>query len=126
MVKHRGEVLEKYIRKGNFTLTKLAKSLGCSTRTLYRDFEDEDLPYEKLLEYSKALNYDFATEFPELQALQMSLHEPYVAYGTKPEPGVNEAEFYKKKYEEILVKYNNVLEQYNLLLQNRLSEWDLK
>jgi len=118
-VKHRGEILENYIRKGNFNLTKLAEALPWTVKTIYRHFQEEDLALDKLIEYSKALKYDFKEEFPELEGLRWIASEPYPPY--KNNQGVSEAEYYRKKYEEVLEKYNSMLERYNLLLQNRIT-----
>ncbi|MDB4919469.1 hypothetical protein [Mucilaginibacter sp.] len=98
----------------------MSESLPWTVKTIYRDFKDENLPYEKLLEYSRALKYDFKAEFPELEALRSNIREPYPSY--KPEESVeDDGEYYRRKYEEVLEKYNNMLEKYNELLQSRLS-----
>lgn len=119
MAIRRGKILENYIRKGNVNLTKLAESLPWTVKTIYRHFEEDNLPYDKMLEYSTALKYDFQEELPELAAMRLRMNEPMASYKNQVGNKISEAEFYRKKYEEVLEKYNNMLERYNLLLQNR-------
>lgn len=67
---HRGEIVEKYIR-ANYTLTKLASLLPFTVRTMYRHFDDPDLPLEQVLEYAKATNHDFSDEIPEMVSYEI-------------------------------------------------------
>ncbi len=106
------------MRKAGVNLTKLATLLPWTSKTIYRHIQDPDLPYDKLLEYSKALHYDFKEEFPEMESLRKQLAEPYNSYKTGDKE--TEAEYYRNKYEQLLEKYNDMLERYNALLMNNM------
>jgi len=119
---HRGEIIEQYIRKHRLNLSKLAESMPWTVKTMYRHFKEPYLHYDRVLEYARVLGYDFHKEMPELKAFNWLLREPEEIYQVSPSKGENEAEFYRKKYEETLEKYNDMLERYNLLLQGKVTQ----
>lgn len=117
---NRGKILEDYVRSEQVNLTKLAGKLPWTVKTIYRHFQEPDLPFDKFAEYAKALKYDFAEEMPGLQIFLNSVAEPYAHYKTKEKSGMSEAEYYKQKYQDVLEKYNDMLERYNQLLSKRI------
>ncbi|WP_432328852.1 hypothetical protein ACRQ5D_10660 [Mucilaginibacter sp. P25] len=118
---NRGAVLEKYIRKERVNVTLLSQKLPWTVKTIYRHFQEEQLPLEKMAEYAKALKYDFHSEVPELAALKNVVHDPYVPYKTQSETNNDELD-YRRKYEDVLEKYTDILVKYNALLEQRLAD----
>jgi|SRR5215217_1660567 len=66
MEKHRGEIVERIVRKNNTSITQLARQLAVSRNKIYEWFEARDLSAEIILKVGRALDYDFSNEFPEL------------------------------------------------------------
>jgi len=118
---NRGAVLEKYIRKERVNVTLLSQKLPWTVKTIYRHFQEEQLPLEKMAEYARALKYDFHVEIPELAALTSIVKDPQAPYKTQSEVNGDE-ESYRKKYEDILEKYTSILVKYNALLEQRLAD----
>ncbi len=120
-VVHRGQILESYIRKRGFALTKLGELMPWTVKTIYRHFEDPDLPFDRIIQYSRVLKYDFRAEFPGLKEYEWMLTEPEQEYEVKPGTGDDAGQFYRKKYEDLLEKYNDMLVRYNLLLEKHAT-----
>ena len=109
---HRGEIVEKAIRRSGFSLTKLAEKVGISRNTLYNKFKDADLSYAFIMEVGKVIHYDFTLTFPEM----------------KTEIGPTSANPISQHREDLLAtlwrlegKYNQLLEKYNKLLEIVIS-----
>jgi hypothetical protein len=96
---HRGEIVEKVVRKSGYALTKLAGKLEISRNTLYNKFQDANLSYRFIGEVGRVLHYDFSLDFPEM------LKEEY-ATGKKNNDLIS-----------IEIKYSNLLEKHIKLLE---------
>ena len=94
---HRGEILEKTLRKSGYSFTKLAGKLGISRNTLYKRFENANLSYHFIMEVGKIIYYDFTLEFPEMKEGADGL--------------ASQSPIFK-----IQAKYTRLLENYNELL----------
>ncbi len=64
---HRGQIVEKVIRRSGYSITRLAKKLGISRNTLYNRFENADLGYRFIMEVGNAIHYDFTVDFPTMK-----------------------------------------------------------
>ena len=96
---HRGEIVEKVVRKSGYALTKLADKLEISRNTLYNKFQDANLSYRFIQKVGRVLHYDFSTHFPEM---------PKEEYAT----GVKNNDLIS-----IEIKYSNLLEKHIKLLK---------
>ena len=67
---HRGELVEKVLRKRGHSLTEVAKKLGISRNTLYNRFKDPHLSYQFIREVGKSIFYDFTIDFAEIGLLR--------------------------------------------------------
>lgn len=114
---HRGEILARTLRQQGVNLTKLAEKLPWTVKTIYRHFDDPELQYEKIVEYSKATKYPFTEEFPELEKYNYTNLEDIPIYKQSTEP-----DYYRLKYEMILEKYNGLLERHNIVLIKLLTK----
>jgi transcriptional regulator with XRE-family HTH domain len=63
---HRGEIVEKFVRKSGYSLSKLADKLHISRNTLYNRFSNANLSYRFIQEIGVIINYDFSFDFPEM------------------------------------------------------------
>ncbi|MHB9146883.1 MAG: helix-turn-helix domain-containing protein [Candidatus Amoebophilus sp.] len=96
---HRGEIVEKVVRKNGYSLTKLAGKLEISRNTLYNKFQDANLSYRFIGEVGRILHYDVSLDFPEM------LKEEF-ATGKKNNDLIS-----------IEIKYSNLLEKHIKLLE---------
>ncbi|MHB9148194.1 MAG: helix-turn-helix domain-containing protein [Candidatus Amoebophilus sp.] len=64
---HRGEIVEKVVRRSAYPLTKLADKLNISRNTLYNSFKSANLNYCFIQEVGKIVHYDFSVDFSEIQ-----------------------------------------------------------
>jgi transcriptional regulator with XRE-family HTH domain len=67
MSSHRGQIVEKVIRRSGYSITRLAKKLGISRNTLYNRFENANLSYHFIMEIGSAIHYDFTVDFPTMK-----------------------------------------------------------
>jgi transcriptional regulator with XRE-family HTH domain len=63
---HRGEIVEKFVRKSGYSLSKLADKLHISRNTLYNRFSNANLSYRFIQEVGMIINYDFSFDFTEM------------------------------------------------------------
>jgi hypothetical protein len=105
-MKHRGQIVEKAVRKSGYSLTKLAKSLAISRNTLYNRFENPNLGYRFIADIGDIIHYDFTIEFPDIRS--------------EIETGDDEdTRFIERETVELIKldnKYIRLLEKYNKLL----------
>jgi transcriptional regulator with XRE-family HTH domain len=66
-MEHKGQIVEKIVRKSGYSLTKLAERLGISRNTLYNRFASATLTYHFIMEVGKIIHYNFAICFPEIK-----------------------------------------------------------
>lgn len=105
---HRGQIVEKLIRKSGYSLTKIAKQLGISRPTLYRKFNEPDLSYPFIANVGHILHHDFTQDFPEFKKEVDLIEDSVSVFGRE----VESADVKKLK-----VKYRNLLERYMELLE---------
>lgn len=67
MIQHRGQIVEKIVRKSGYSLTKLAEKLNVSRNTLYNRFANANLGYRFIMEVGNVIYYDFTLDFPEMK-----------------------------------------------------------
>ncbi len=95
MEKHKGQIIEKIVRKSGFPLAILAKRLHISRNTLYKRFKRKNLPYDFILAVGHVIGYDFSTIFPVLEKITIDIKDK-----------VKRA---KDKYIRLLERYVNLL-----------------
>ena len=106
MKKHRGEIVEEAIRRSGFSIKKLAERLKISRNTLYNRFKDPDLSYEFITAVSNIIHYNFAIDFPELEAEDNEFIEGLTNYRDRD---VVELLRVEKKYTGLLERYNKLM-----------------
>lgn len=103
---HRGQLVEKIVRKSGYSLTKLAGKLGVSRNTLYNRFANANLTYQFIIEVGKVIYYDFTVDFPEMK------EELKGDRAIEPNGEDKAAALWRVegKYAQLLEKYNKLLE----------------
>jgi uncharacterized protein YdcH (DUF465 family) len=104
---HRGEIVEKVMRRSGYSLTKLAAKLDISRNTLYNRFKDADLSYTFIMEVGKVIHYDFSVHFPEMQEILVLTNKDFPQYGEQQLATLWRLE---SRYARLLEKYNKLLE----------------
>jgi transcriptional regulator with XRE-family HTH domain len=105
---HRGEIVEKIIRKSGYSLTKLAKKLGISRNTLYSRFENANLSYQFIMEVSRIIYHDFTIDFPEIKEDLRLTNNNLISQHEEDQPAAPWR--IEGKYNQLLEKHNKLLE----------------
>ena len=66
-IKHKGQIVERIVREGGYTLTRLAKRLNISRNTLYNKFNNPNLSFDFIRKVGEIISFDFSIEFPEMK-----------------------------------------------------------
>ncbi|GAA4322520.1 hypothetical protein GCM10023149_22890 [Mucilaginibacter gynuensis] len=106
MNKHRGKLVENFVRKTGINISDLARSLSVDRRTIYNWFKQEQLSEPVIYRIAVTLNYDFAEEFPGLFAAEDLKQRTQAKQPTDH----REDEKWKDKYIDLLIKYTHLLE----------------
>jgi len=106
MTKHRGEIVEDAIRRSGYSIKKLSERLGISRNTLYNRFKEADLSYEFIASVSNIIHYNFAVDFPEMEAEHEDTGEKLTRYIDRETAELLKL---KKKYTDLLERYNKLL-----------------
>ena len=105
---HRGEIVEKIVRRSGHSITKLATMLGISRSTLYNSFDDPNLNYQFIIRIGDIIGYNFIIEFPEMKEELKLTDERIISF----QQGENRAAALwriESKHAHILEKYEKLL-----------------
>jgi transcriptional regulator with XRE-family HTH domain len=105
---HRGQTVEKIVRKSGYSLTKLAERLDVSRNTLYNRFANANLGYRFIMEVGNVIHYDFTLDFPEIKKQADLIGENAIFIPRKED---RSADLWRLES-----KYANLLEKYTKLL----------
>lgn len=113
-MQHKGEIIEKAVRQSGYSITKLAKKLGKSTRWMYYMFESSNVSIDYIIEIGEILHYDFSNEIKELKRYR-ALHEVQAIKESETtyKPEQEESEYWKNKYLALLEKHNQLLQRFS-------------
>ncbi|TWR28864.1 hypothetical protein FPZ43_11375 [Mucilaginibacter pallidiroseus] len=106
--KHHGQILEFTLRKNNYNISDLAKSMNVNRRTLYNWFNQEVVKKDIVFRIGCIIRHDFSIQLPELfTENEFSLiNMPKVARNiSATEDG------WRSKYISLLYKYRNLLDE---------------
>lgn len=104
---HRGEIVEKVVRRGGYSLTKLAEKLRISRDILYNKFKDANLNYHFIIKVRNIIHYDFSLEIPEL-AKHTELTDENAIFNLVNEDSARELYSMQAKYVSMLEKYTKL------------------
>ena len=105
---HRGEVLSRIVTLYNVNVTRLAIRVGYNRTTYYSHIKKENLRFEVLAAYGRAIPYDFTKDIPEMSA-----------YVLENDQEIKEFEAMKADRDKWKDKYYGLLEKYNTLLEEK-------
>ena len=104
---HRGEVLNRIVTLYNVNVTKLAERAGYDRTSYYSHIKKEDLRFEILAAYGRAIPYDFTKDIPEMSAYVIENDQEIKEF----EEMKADRDKWKDKYYMLLEKYNTLLEE---------------
>lgn len=106
-MQHRGEIVERAVRKSGYPISQIARKLGKSRRWMYLMFDNSQVDIESIISISKIIHHDFSDEIKELNALNpSSFIEPELKYKQNKD-------YWKNKYLKLLESYNELLQKVN-------------
>lgn len=82
--------------------------------------KQDDLAFEILARYGKAMGYSFADEFPEISEYLMEDKNDY-ARQLSYEDLLQDRNRWREKYFESIDKYNRLVDKYNKVLEGQLG-----
>ena len=118
MILHKGEIIEKAVRKQRFPITLLAKRLGLSRRHIYNIFNNPKTSLDLVLKIGKIIQYDFTEELKDIARIP---EEYKINQLSEPDISFETINYWKSKYFELLQKHNNLLESHQLVLEDKLE-----
>jgi hypothetical protein len=107
-MQHKGEIVERIVRKSGYSLTRLTKQLGKSRRWIYNAFENPHLSIDHIIEIGRVIHHDFSLEIEELRRYRQfssDVENRYIG------PDENSVDYWKNKYLVLMEKYNELLEK---------------
>ncbi|MBD3630485.1 hypothetical protein [Cyclobacterium sp.] len=111
---HRGEILRKkldeYAKEHAVSILAIAKKASYHPSSAYRHFEKDDLSFNIIHKYGRAIGHDFSKEFPEmLTEYGFSPEEKEIYSSSDLAKCIKEKELWQKKYIELLEEHNKLL-----------------
>ncbi|WP_041739099.1 hypothetical protein [Echinicola vietnamensis] len=124
---HRGKVLKSIINSHPDSGKVIAKRAGYEPGTLYKHYQIENLSYQIITKYAKAMWRDLSIEFPEINK-EISFQSFKQEYDNRDkQQNANTAYEWKDKYHRLLESHNEILKMnMNLKEEIRNLENELK
>lgn len=101
---HRGELLHKIADDHELSIIKIAKKAGYSRGSYYVHIAQPELSFEILQQYGKAMNYNFADDFPEMKNYVLEDPETTYIFASNFEDAVRQRDYWRNKYYNLLEK----------------------
>lgn len=111
---HRGKVLHDALRQHPRKIKEIVKDAGYQYGTFYKHAAKEDLSYEIIAKYGKAINKDFSVEFPEMNDF------PSLAIVERANMHTSSIEI-QNELNDLREKYSHFLNKHNLLLEANIE-----
>lgn len=109
MNKHHGKTIEYTLRKNDYNISDLAKSMNVNRRTLYNWFNHETIKKDIVFRIGCIIRHDFSTQFPEM----FSSEEFSVINRPKKQQLLgSDGNFWKNKYLLLLNEYNEIVDRH--------------
>ncbi len=107
-MQHRGEIVERAIRKSGYPISQIARKLGKSRRWMYLMFDNSQVDLESIISIGRIIHHDFSDEIKELAVINPdSFSEPESKYNKQNK------DYWKNKYLKLLESYNALLKKTN-------------
>jgi len=109
MDKHHGKIIEYTLRKNDYNISDLAKSMNVNRRTLYNWFNHEKIKKEIVFRIGCIIRHDFSQQFPEM----FSSEEFSVINMPKKQQLLgDEGNRWRNKYLSLLEEYNKIVDRH--------------
>ena len=109
-MQHKGEIIEQAVRQSGYSITKLSKKLGKSTRWMYYMFESSNVSIDYILEIGEIIHHDFSNEIKELKKHKLLNEIQEIKKSeTTSKSKQSEIEHWKNKYFTLLEEHNQLL-----------------
>nr|WP_294941711.1 hypothetical protein [uncultured Mucilaginibacter sp.] len=109
MDKHHGKIIEYTLRKNDYNISDLAKSMNVNRRTLYNWFTHEKIKKDIVFRIGCIIRHDFSQQFPEMFS---SDDFNVINLPKKKQLLGDEGNFWKNKYLTLLNEYNRIAERH--------------
>lgn len=104
-MQHRGEIVERAVRKSGYPITQIARKIGKSRRWMYLMFDNSQVDLESIISIGRIIHHDFSDEIKELSVIN-----PHSF--TESDPKYNkQKDYWKNKYLKLLESYNELLQK---------------
>ncbi|WP_121243431.1 hypothetical protein [Mucilaginibacter phyllosphaerae] len=112
MDKHYGQIVELVIRKGEYSISEIARLTSTNRKSIYNWFNQKYLKPEIIFKIGNFIGHDFSVEFPELFTADQ-FNNKNDATSDKSTFGATtdspDSDVWKDKYILLLEKYNELL-----------------
>ncbi len=108
-MQHRGEIIKEAVYKSGLSITELAKRIGKSRRWVYLMFENNSVSLDVILQIGTIIHHNFTKEIEEFEPIKKAFDK-----SNKSENDDFSVENWKNKYLQLL-------EEYNVLLKEKLN-----
>jgi transposase-like protein len=115
MSSHHGQILEKVIRRGQYSISDIARMVNVDRRSIYNWISQPILKHEIIYKIGRKILHDFSVEFPDLFTPADFKFEYKPSFSVeynrqKPrEEASDESSQWRKKYLDLYSKFEKVL-----------------
>lgn len=110
---HHGQIIEKIIRRYGHSISEVARLVNVNRRSIYNWFNDPTLKPDTIYQIAHVIQHDFSIEFPDLFTPKDFVFETKASFIAERKAELFGAEkdlLYKKKYLNLLKRYNELKE----------------
>ena len=104
-MEHVGQIVERVVRRSGISVTELALRMHVNRKSIYNWFAQRYLSFDIVYQIGCVMGHDFLTEFPDNRE-DLCFHSEHTVVNEV----IEDADYWKDKYIELLEKYNNQLE----------------
>ncbi|GAA4316584.1 hypothetical protein GCM10023149_13610 [Mucilaginibacter gynuensis] len=112
MIKHHGQIVERLVRRKNYSITDLARQTSVNRGMVYHWFNQKYLKADIIFQIGCVLEYDFSVDFPEFFT-KNDFNNPESYRRQRPTLRApqeqSDAKVWKDKYLFLLEKYSQLL-----------------
>lgn len=114
---HRGEIVEKAVRKSGISVAEIARRMNKSRRHIYNLFEKPDLSTDVILQIGRIIHYNFTEEIKDNVFIESEMLDRVLSVVNESGAVYEVTQLWKEKYIDLLEKYNKLLMDYLKLIK---------
>ncbi len=116
-MQHKGEIVEKHVRKSGISITRMGQLLGVSRSTMYDIFHDDNVSIERIIRIGQIIHHDFSEDFPELKKYEQKKTNENLTDGRDSYNSQND--YWRAKYLDLLEEHTKLLRKYQALIKRK-------